>query len=176
MIVPNTRFNCNGRITSIGASMIGNGNVLDRGSNLPMIQTWRPSSLGSDIYNRVSQVQTSTGSLIRSGFYFLYNISFTGSSRTEFQSGDVIGYYQPNDPRRRISSIQTSGYTSYSNNANSSATTINISDVDNTDVQLQPLIKAIFGKQAYILFVIFKIYPQYSFSNSRMIVNLYSEL
>jgi len=160
VIVPNTTFNCNGRITSIGASMRGSGRFLDPGSNLPMIQAWRPSPPGSDIYIRVNQVQTSTGMFIRTGTlqgYYVTNISLTGSNRIEFQSGDVIGYYQPNDPQRRISSTETSGYTSYSNSANSPATIIDISDVDNVEPDRQPLIEILFGKKAYILFCYLKL-------------------
>jgi len=150
VIVPNFRFTCNGRLISVGASMRGSGNLLNRGTNLPMIQIWRPSP-GLSSYSRVGQVPTPGGTFIATGLfqgYYLANISLTVSEQIKFQSGDVIGYYQPTDPQRRISSIDTSGFISYSNNANDPETTIDINNVDNTHDQQQPLIEAMFGKSS----------------------------
>ena len=45
---------------------------------------------------------------------------------TDFHSGDVVGYYQPSFPRRTIWNINTTGYTSYSNNVNNLSNTIDI--------------------------------------------------
>ena len=115
-------------------------------SNLPEFQIWHPSSPGSSVYNRIGKVQSLSGSFISTNGYYNVNISLNGNEQIEFQSGDVIGYYQPTNPLRRVYNIQTSGYTSYSNSANSPATTINISDVNNIENGWQPLIEVIIGK------------------------------
>ena len=151
VIVPNARFNCNGKITNVAVSMqkwLGTSIT-----NNPLFQVWHPTSLNSSTYKKLSEVQLPSGDFIKAGKnmnYYNASLSLNSSSQIEFQSGDVIGYYQPSNPHRRIWSIQTSGYTSYSNNATSS--TIDINSADNTDTNLQPLIRVMFGKiiQTYL--------------------------
>jgi len=116
----------------------------DLGSNQPAIQIWRPSSPNSTVYNRIAQVEAIGETTIDFNHFFL-NLSV---SDFEILSGDVIGYYQPIIPRRRIWSIRATGYTSYSNNANRSATTIDINNVDNVESDMQPLIELSFGEYA----------------------------
>ena len=142
VIVPNASFNCNGRITNIAVSMI---NWL--GDSSPLFQVWHPTSLNSSTYNKTGEVQLPAGDFIaisQGRSYYHASLSLNSSSQIEFQSGDVIGYYQPSNPQRLIFSIQTSGYISYSNNVKSSM--IDINNVDNIDTNLQPLIKVMFGK------------------------------
>ena len=143
VIVPKARFNCNGRITNVAVSMekwIGT-------TNNPLFQVWHPTSLNSSTYNKLTEVQLPAGifkSIGRNQNYYKVSLSLNSSSQIEFQSGDVIGYYQPSNTQRHIWSIQTSGYTSYSYTAKSS--TIDINSAENIDTNLQPLIKVIFGK------------------------------
>ena len=141
MIVPNARINCTGRIAGITVSMDFVGVFTN---DFPMIQLWRPSSPGSSVYNNISQVELSMGISVGLPAYFYINVSTNVSM--DFQSDDVIGYYQPPQPRRVIWNIQTSGYTSYSNNVNSPSTTIDINNVDNVETNRQPLIELQFGK------------------------------
>ena len=142
MIVPNARFNCRGRITSFAVSMLG-----QIGTNLPLFQVWRPTSHNSRMYNKTVEVELKGGNYIRiddsTGYYYA---TISLNSHIEVQAGDVIGYYQPSNPKRRIWSTQTSGYTSYSNTTTSPLTSINISNVNNTEANNQPLIKVMFGK------------------------------
>ena len=108
---------------------------------------WHPTSLNSSTYNKLSEVQLPAGILKTIGQnqnYYEVSLPLNISSQIEFQSGDVIGYYQPSNAQRHIWSIQTSGYTSYSNTVKSS--TIDINSVDNIDINVQPLIKVMFGK------------------------------
>ena len=78
--------------------------------------------------------------------YYLANVSFTGANRIEFQSADVIGYHLPNTLRYTVWSIGTSGYTSYSNSANSPQTSFQTNRTDNEDSDRQPLIQVLYGK------------------------------
>jgi len=140
VIIPNARFNCTARITDIAVSL-SFGNL---GINPPLIQLWRPLILGSSVYNRIAQVEIPLGDLIAFNHLFV-NMSVRGNN-IEALPGDVLGYYLSFNSTRRIGSIQTSGYTAYSNDANISATTIDISDVDNVEPNQQPLIELSFGK------------------------------
>jgi len=142
VIIPNARFNCTTRITDIAVSL-SLGNL---GINPPLIQLWRPSTLGSSAYNRIAQVEIQRGDSIAFNHFFV-NMSIR-SSNIEALPGDVLGYYLPVNSTRRIGSIHTSGYTAYSNDADNSATTINISDVDNVEPNQQPLIELSFGKSS----------------------------
>lgn len=145
MIVPNASLNCNGRITNVAVSM----ELILFGSNLPLFQIWHPTSINSNSYTIIGEVQLPTGDRIGNPFtsgYYYASISLNSSSQIEFQSGDVIGYYQPSNPRRRIQSIQTSGYASYSSTVTSPLTSIDINNVDNIETDRQPLIEIAFGK------------------------------
>ena len=173
VIVPNARFNCNGRITSVAVSM---ESVLDA-TNYPIFQVWNPTatSFQSNNYSKIGEVQLSDGSLKDVGqeSYYYVNISLNSSSRIEFQLGGVIGYYQPSHPQRRIWSIQTSGYISYSNTVTSPSTTIDIKHVDNTENDRQPLIKVMFGKvMINATQVILPGFTMYVYE--QLIVNMYS--
>ena len=119
-----------------------------RSGNLPIVQVWHPVSPTSSTYRRIGDVQLPVGDRIvaSAGNYHYVNMSLNSNSQIEFQSGDVIGYYQPSDPWRRIWSIDTSGYTSYSNIVTRPLTSIDTNIADRTDNDYQPLIEMIFGK------------------------------
>ena len=144
VIVPNTRFHCNGRITSISVSMSG-----WHRTDYPLFQVWHPTLLNSSIYSKIGEVQLPLGSFIsvgRSGKYHSATVQLNKNSQIEFQSGDVIGYYQPSNPRVLIWSSQTRGYTSYSNNATTPLMSVDINNVDYSETNRRPLIKVTFGK------------------------------
>ena len=145
VIVPKARFNCNGRITNVAVSI---KNRLLGANKFPLFQVWHPTSFHSSIYNKIGEVQLPDGGLkvVDEGSYFYANMSLNSSSQIEFQSGDVIGYYQPSSPRRKIWNVQTSGYTSYSNIVTSPLTLIDINTADNVHNNHQPLIAVLFGK------------------------------
>ena len=153
MIVPNARFNCNGRITNVAVSQFQALILSD--SSFPLFQVWHPNLPNSTTYNKIAEVQLPLGDfrVVAPGRnYHHVNLSLNSSSQIEFQSGDVIGYYQPPNSQRLIGSIQTSGYTSYSNSVTSPSTSIDINNVDNIDTDHQPLIAVMFGNIA-ILFI-----------------------
>ena len=146
VIVPNARFNCNGRITNVAVSM--HGQISSNHPVFPVFQVWHPTQLNSSTYNKTDEVKLTGGTYIKvddASGYFYANISLN-NGRIEFQSGDVIGYYQPSSSRRYIWSVQTSGYTSYSNTVTTSLTSVDINSVENIETNHQPLIKVMFGK------------------------------
>ena len=144
VVVPDANFSCNGRITNVAVSMRFSGFATD----FPLFQVWHPSSPGSSVYNKTAEVQLPGGDFIGNlrEIYYLANVSLSDGKQIEFQSGDIIGYHQPADPRRLVWSIQTSGYTAYSNSVASSMNIIDISNADNVDNEHQPLVAIMFGK------------------------------
>ena len=148
VIVLNATTNCNVRITTVAASMNFGGFMP---GDLPLVEIWRPSSPGSSVYNRVAQIQLSEGTLL-DGISGYYATIVPVSDLPDFQPGDVIGYYQSESPLRTIWNINTSGYTSYSNNVNinSPSNTIDIDNVDYVETERQPLIELEFGKYTEI--------------------------
>jgi len=149
VIVPNSRFGCDGRVTGIRASM----RYCGPDGDFPTIQIWHPLSLDSTVYNRSGQVQVScTGGrhIYSSGSsYYSISLSLNSNEQIEFQSDDVLGYYQPVNSRCQIWSIDTSEYVSYSSvtNANSPGNMIDTSNTSNLETQGQPLIEVMFGKK-----------------------------
>ena len=119
VIVPNVRFNCNGRITNVAVSMSWFG-----ATSYPIFQVWHP--ITTSTYSKIGEVQFSGGSLklADQGSYYYINMSLNSNSQIEFQSGDVIGYYQPSDAQQ-IWNIQTDEYTSYSYTAKTPLTSLN---------------------------------------------------
>ena len=145
VIVPEYNFSCNGRITGYLARLVLN---VEGSGEYPTIQIWRPVTQNSTIYNKVGTVCALTASDIinattNESSYYLANVSCTGDNRTEFQSGDVIGYYQSNSSHFQLLNIATEEYTSYSSDG--LLTSINISDV-NTFKSIQPLIQVMYGE------------------------------
>ena len=142
VIVPNARFNCNGRITNVAASMKN----LSGDTNYPIFEVWRPY-IYSGSYIKIGEVHFSAGSLkgADQGSYYYANISLNGSGQIEFQSGDVIGYYQPSNARQ-IWSIQTDEYTSYSYTGPYALDLLHIYSDGISVTNYQPLIKVMYGK------------------------------
>jgi len=114
VIVPRSNFSCDGRITGYQISLTS---VIKDSGNYPIVQVWRPTS--STTYTRVDNAcPLSDGdiTLIEDGISDednIGNVSCTGNSTIEFQSGDVIGYYNGRCRLSyRLQSIQNIGYTS----------------------------------------------------------------
>ena len=145
MIVPESDFSCNGRITGY---LISLEDASSSARDYPIVQVWRRNHTNQQLYNRVNTLCALTRSNITNmGEYYLGNVSCTGNERIEFQSGDVIGYYHANEVRRRLWTTDTTGYTVYERDVNSPLDTLNInaSDVVKTENR-QPLIQVMFGK------------------------------
>ena len=152
MIAPNFTFNCNGRITSVTASLFTVAAFsITPGMNLPVFQVWRPLLPGSSIYFIIGQVQFDSGVLYTGQYLYTSTILLTGDDRIEFQSGDVIGCYQPSYPLRLVqitnASIDEANYTShFSRTTNFTTVIIDISGTNYIDAAWQPLINITTGK------------------------------
>jgi len=137
VLVPNSDFSCNGRITRYMVSLNQDD---DEEGDYPRIQVWRPTT--GQQYTRINQYTIQRSDIRGMGNYYLADKQFTGSNRIEFQSGDIIGYYRPEEPHYSVWSIQTSGYISYSRSETSNSFSL---DNANEDDNRQPLIQVILG-------------------------------
>ena len=139
VIVPSLNFTCNGRITNIRVRIKPDGT----GDNFPYIQVWRLSP-SSRLYNLVNEVQIQSSHLNTQLMYLEANIPLTGNRR-QFQSGDVIGFYNPSDSRYEIRDITTPGYVFYVFEG-STATSLDLNNANATPMRRQPLIQFKFRK------------------------------
>ena len=154
MIITSSNFSCNGRVTGYLISLESENNCSE---GYPSIQVWHPIS--STEYVRVDTecaLNASDISMMMDGNeddYNLGNVSCTGNNRTEFQSGDVIGYHQGSAVRYRLWSIKSNGYTSYQLVTNSPLNTFIISNDVPSISNRQPLIEVMYGKINTLTFV-----------------------
>ncbi|XP_065899767.1 CUB and sushi domain-containing protein 1-like [Dysidea avara] len=138
-IFPRLNFTCDGRITNIRAEVIRSNSRDDPLS----FQVWRSSSPGSMTYNRISEVllQSDNQVTIRRSDFYDANIVLTGNSRIEFQSGDIVGYFHPNDARYSVRDIRTDEYVLYRFDGSPSPTSVDLSTRDAMINFRQPLIQ-----------------------------------
>jgi len=139
-IVPRLNFTCNGRIAEIMASVkrfSGRGRL--------RFQVWRSLSTNSMVYANIGEVQLldSQVSQCNSDRFCNANIVLTDNDKIEFQSGDVIGWYQPSDVLYRLRTIQTIGYVQYEFDGPLSS--LDLNNADRSDNQRQPLIQFVIG-------------------------------
>ena len=139
VIVPRLNFTCNGRITNIRVRISSDGT----GDNFPYVQVWRPSQ--PSLYTRWDQVHIQSSHLKTNLTYPEANIPLTGNNRIQFQPGDVIGFYNPSDSGYEIRDRPTSGYMFYVFTG-STATSLDLSNVNPTPMERQPLIQFTLGE------------------------------
>ena len=143
-IIPRLNFSCNGRITSIKAGLSRNTHF----NNFLNFQVWRPSSSGSVIYNKIGEVQLQSDNQVTEGYNnFEATIILTDNNRTEFQSGDVIGYYHPLQSRYQVRDVSTRGYVLYHFDGSPAPNTVNLSAASDTFDYRQPLLQITVGKK-----------------------------
>ena len=153
--MPNLNFSCNGRITGVTANMYS----LRRFGSLPVFQVWHPLSPDLNVYSKIGQVQFFEApegeNIIR---VYISTVSLTGNDQIEFQSGDVIGCYQPFNSRYAAGLGATNtNYTSYFTSSSSlTTTTINVNSVNYFETMLRPLISVMIGEYTDTIIVIRK--------------------
>ena len=138
VVVPRSRFSCNGRLTGYLVSL----NHDNAGDEYPHIEIWR---LDRPFYVKISEYVLTEGDITEMNNYYFANVSFDTSEATQLQPGDFIGYYHPPSPRYTVWSVDTAGYVSYIISTrrlfgNLIATGI-LDSVNNT----QPLIQILYG-------------------------------
>ena len=155
VIVPQNTFSCNGRITGYAMRLRLINNNAPQGI-YPIIQVWHPTSLRE--YQRVEAECFNSLSFRNSNNVNIsLNVSCTGSNRIEFQSGDVIGYLQPNETRYALWSIENAtGYMSFYDDREGSPPIVDLHNFTNESVLVntRPLIEVLYGKICSFLWFI----------------------
>ena len=151
MIIPECSFSCNGRITGYLASL----EVFDDHLNSHFtLQVWHPTSSDSGRYSRVGNecpLTFNNINVMTDSTDYWRNVSCTGNNRIEFQSGDVIGYYQNNSLQNQLWGVVYVGYKSYVYKTPMALNTVSIKNFNQTfDEQL--LLQIMFGKNYNIEF------------------------
>ena len=144
-IIPRLNFTCDGRITSIRARV----SLSATRNDYPFFQVWRPSSAGSTVYNKIgeAQLQSDDQVIIGSNKFHETNITLTGNSTIEFQSGDVVGYYQPPQSRYQVVNTQRfgNGYVLYWFDGSPATNSIDLSERNFIRDSYQPLLQFSIG-------------------------------
>ena len=146
VIVAEYNISCDGRITGYLMHLSLNKNGSE---GYPTVQVWCPINQTSSVYSIVGtayalSTDNITTNIPGDGFYYLGNVSCTGTNRTEFQTGDVIEYHKDDLLHYRLWNNATREYTSYCNK-NTSLTDHEVG-VNLTLESMQPLIQIMYGK------------------------------
>jgi len=121
----------------------------DNGTD-PSLEVWRPQSPDIDVFDKVGEVKLLQSKVIPIGTgsdqYLLLNMSLNESDIIKFKSGDVVGYYQPNDTRYAVWAIKTAGeYKIYGNISENSFSEFYLDDVDYIETGIQLLMQFSIG-------------------------------
>ena len=143
VIVPYLKFSCNGRITSVRAKVIENNDLNDVYS-FPSFQIWRPTSTDSYVYNKAGEVRMTSFNQVNQN---ILSIEFTGKNATDFQSGDITGYYHPLGSCFLVTHINnTNGYKLYLfDQPSQHFTVVNITNAIKVKEWKQPLLQFTVG-------------------------------
>ena len=115
--------------------------------NYPIIQVWRPVSIGSMIYNKTGEVQLmSSDQVTGEDEYRLVTIILTGNNTIEVQPGDVVGYYHPPQSCYRVRTRRINGYILYRFEGSFNLTSVDLRSANRNNNRRQPLIQFSIGK------------------------------
>ena len=141
-IIPRLNFTCSGRITRIRARIW----FIVWGTSYPFFQVWRQSSVDLKVYTKIGEVQLQSGdqwSVVNDNVQ-IANINLTaGTNIIEVQSGDIVGYYHPFNPRFSVITRETDGYMLYQ--FSGSHESVDLDNIDSDD-RWQPVIQFTIGK------------------------------
>ena len=148
MVVPESNFSCNGRVTGYLISL----RMVSASGSYPTVHVWHATN--PPVYTRADTecLLTATDISIMTddmgNDYYLGNVSCTGNNRTEFQSGDIIGYHQGSPLSYEVwSSNNSIGYTTVIRFAQPTPpATFNLGSIDASGNNIQPLIQILYGK------------------------------
>lgn len=97
-------FTCSGSINKWTVGARWNGDRV----NFPQLEIWRIQSAGSNVYNRVGSTLTNGMVENTNGIY-----EFVPSPPLNFQSGDILGIFNPANSRLAIYYVDTIGPPNY---------------------------------------------------------------
>ena len=146
VLVPRSIFYCTGRLAGYLISL----NQDHIGGDFPHIEIWHPvTSRSTTTYILISEYILTEDDIVEMNNYYFANVSFAVNETIQLQPGDVIGYYQPANPRYTVWSVDTAGYISYTVSTETFQTIIYASRVLDTINDRQPLIQVLYGMLTY---------------------------
>ena len=140
VIVPRRSFSCTGRLTGYLISLDQSSD----GDEYPIIEIWRPSDTGLS-YSRISDYVLTENDISERDDYYLANISFSVNETTQFQPGDIIGYFQPSNSHYTVWNVNNAVYTSISSLNLLRAELFVLANIFTRENNRQPLIQVLYG-------------------------------
>ena len=147
VIIYGSGFRCYSRLTGYLVSLY-HDNI---GEDYPHIEIWRATFISDgdtekSAFMRISEYVLTEDDIVKMENYYFANVSFALNETTELQPGDIIGYYQPDNPRYTVWSVNTAGYIS-SNISTGKTSQGVVFTIDNLNLYngSQPLIQALYG-------------------------------
>ena len=147
VIIPMSNTSCNGRITGFMTSL----SKRQKGKNCATIEVWNPTSSPTQFKMGVKYTLAERDITEVANYYF-GNVSFAENKTIKFEKGSFIGIYLPPNPCYTVWSINTTGYSYYTNRLNRgmmprmNLNIIRALNVYNVVNDSQPLIQIVFGK------------------------------
>ena len=114
------------------------------GDEYPIIEIWRPSDSGLS-YSRISEYVLTENDISEREDYYFANISFSVNETTQFQPGDIIGYFQPPSSRYAVWNVNNAEYTSISSLNLFRIELFALANPLNQENNRQPLIQVLYG-------------------------------
>ena len=146
VIIPMSNTSCNGRITGFMVSLSQEQN----GSDYLRLKVWGPAEISSEVYEmKTEYIILADCDIIDMGEYYFANVSFAENKTVTFEDGSFIGIYQPPNPYYTVQTINSTGYSYYTNRTMIPRMHLNITRALNEYIMVkdsQPLIKIVFGK------------------------------
>ena len=147
VIIYGSGFRCYSRLTGYLVSLY-HDNI---GEDYPHIEIWRATFISDggtmqSAFVRISEYVLTEDDIVQMENYYFANVSFAINETIELQPGDIIGYYQPANPRYTVWSVNTAGYIS-SNISTGKTSQGVVFTMDNLNLYngSQPLIQALYG-------------------------------
>ena len=156
VLVPRSVFYCAGRLTGYLISLNQDNNRGD----FPHIEIWRPvsPSMSAPTYIIINEYILTESDITEMNNYYFANVSFAVNEVIQLQPGDIIGYYQPDNPQYTVWSVDTAGYISYTVNTDTFQTYIYASGILDTINDRQPLIQVLYGMITCIMYTNWMMY------------------
>ena len=143
VIIPMSNTSCTGIITGFIVSL-----SKQQGRNYPRIEIWKPTKSPTQ-FKMGGNYTLTKHDIIDMTDYHYADVSFAENETINLKRGSFIGIYLPPNPCYTVWSINSTGYSYYTNRRMMNRKNLNITRVLNVYTMVndsQPLIQIVFGK------------------------------
>ena len=142
VIIPMSNTSCSGRISGCMMSLSQEQN----GSDYLRLEVWSPTKTSSEVYEMIAEYVLAEHDIKYMEKYYFANLSFAENETIKFEKGSFIGIYQPPNPLYAVRTINSTGYSYYTNRTMITRMNLNIIRACTLVNDSQPLIRLDFGK------------------------------